>query len=214
MLVSRASPAEIREQERVNREREAELKAMTKEERLEACRAYVKATLERGEDLHVTFWPHWINEGHVMVGHSRGGPDHTKPYPKHYLDDFMRDELVAVLEPLGKVFRWQDKMPWEFGASRKRAMDTRSAAQIVGDRLEEARRALEMDIPTFYGPAGMMEKTALKWESGEIHSRFIEPGGRLKALSEAHSIPIEWLIYFDRFDDPGEETSTKEAHAS
>jgi hypothetical protein len=213
MLISRASAAEISEYERVNREREAKLAAMTKEERLEACRAYVEAVLARNDDLRVTFWPPWINEGHVMIGHFRGDTDHTKPHPKHYSGDFTRDELVAVLEPLGKVFRWQDKMPWEF-RFEKHAMDTRSAAQIVGDRLEQARKALEMDIPTFYGPAGMMEKTALKWESGEIHSRFFAPHGRLKALSEAHSIPIEWLIYFDRFDAPEEETSTKEAHAS
>ena len=44
----------------------------------------------------------------------------------------------------------------------------------------------------------MTKKTALKWESGNIPSHFIAFGERrFKALSEAHGIPVEWLLCWD-----------------
>ncbi len=58
--------------------------------------------------------------------------------------------------------------------------------------------ALALDVETFYAPAGMTKKTALKWESGDILSHFISLGERrFKALSEAHGIPVEWLLCWD-----------------
>ena len=47
----------------------------------------------------------------------------------------------------------------------------------------------------------MTKKTALKWESGAVPSRFFVRGERrFKALSEAHGIPIHWLMSMDLFD--------------
>ena len=91
-----------------------ELKAMTKKQRLEACRSFVETVRARNNDVYVSFYPPWMHEGKVMVGQTCGDTDHTKPEPKYYFHDFTVEELVAVLDPLGNVHRLQDKMPWHF----------------------------------------------------------------------------------------------------
>jgi len=127
------------------------------------------------------------------------------------LEDFTTEELVTVLEPLGKVYRWQDKMPLNFRFARH-SLDDRTPEQIVGHRLKQAREALGMDIETFYAPASMTKKTALKWEAGTIASHFIAFGERrFKALAEAHGIPEWWLLYHDRFEKDNSEEDERAA---
>jgi hypothetical protein len=159
------------ESRRAKRERPlCELKAMTKEERLEACRAFVSATLERGDNLVVVFyppWSRWAKDGECIRGHiygSSGSPDRSKPEPALNFQDFTRDELVAILKPMGKVDDWRDKVQqsivalistwnsWEDDAGTK----DETYEQTAGKRLNKARLALGMDINSFYAPAGMI----------------------------------------------------------
>ncbi|MGA7325776.1 MAG: helix-turn-helix transcriptional regulator [Rhodomicrobium sp.] len=174
-----------------------DLKAMSKEERLEACRAYVNAVLETGDDLDLAFYPHWMSEGRTMFGRSYGYANNGKPGPKHHSDDFTLEELISVLEPLGKVHDLRKSMPWNFRENWNSAKDF-PLSEAVGKRLKKAREALALDIETFYAPSGMTRKTALKWETGDIPSRFMTFGERrFEALSEAYGIPVEWLLCWD-----------------
>jgi len=168
-------------------------------ERLEACRAYVQAVLDYGDDLDVTFRPKWMGGSRlVSIGRHLNYENNGKPEPKaHY--DFTTEELVAVLGPLGKVHDWRDKMPWRFSCP---AENMQPLHDVVGRRLKEARQALELPVFAFYAPSGMTERTAKKWETGDIPGRFIAVGERrFEALSEAHGIPLAWLLNIDRLQD-------------
>jgi hypothetical protein len=190
-----------------------ELKAMTKEQRLEACRAFVSATLERGDDLNVTFYPPWSpwkrekrdgKSASVAITHIDSDAPYTKPEPPLYAHDFTRDELVAILRPMGKVDDWRDKVPQPICAlisSSKDDAGTKDETyeQLAGGRLNKARLALEMDIKTFYAPSGMTMKTAIKWEGGGI-PRLRVGERRIKAIAEAYGIPLEWLTCMDRLN--------------
>jgi hypothetical protein len=85
----------------------------TSEQRLEACRTWVQAVLDYGDDLGITFDPKWMDGGCVLIWRSNGYANNGQPEPPHR-HDFTRDELLAVLQPLGKVRDLRDKMPWHF----------------------------------------------------------------------------------------------------
>jgi hypothetical protein len=76
------------------------------------------------------------------------------PQPDHP-QKFTTEELVAALEPLGKVHDWRHKMPWHFRGS---PANPRPFGEIIGERLREAREALGMDVATFYAPAAVRDK--------------------------------------------------------
>jgi hypothetical protein len=189
---------------------------MTSEERLEACRAWVQAVLNYGDDLSLVFHPPWMDNGSVGIHRSFGYANTAQPRPP-LNTDFTRDELFAILQPLGKVRDLRDKMPWHFKMPwHYSGLKDVSPSKIAGARLKEARRVLGLDVEAFYAPAGMLKKTALKWEAGDIASRFISFGDRrFEALSEAHSIPLWWLLATDLFEARFNAAQTsKEAAAS
>ena len=176
-------------------------KAEPDTERLEACRAYVQSVVDSGDDISIVLNPAWLKRhgGKAMIYFHIGVGDRKDDAPPPSRDhDFSAQEFVAVLEPLGKVHDWRKLWPWNFGNS---AVDRRPFGEIIGERLKEAREALGMDFAAFYGPAGMTEKTAEKWEGGQIAGRFQTLGERrFKALSEAHGIPELWLHALDQLD--------------
>jgi hypothetical protein len=198
------------ERERATRERAVrELEAMTPEERLEACQAFVNATLERGDDLVVAYYPPWINNGEGMHGKLNGTLNEDScagPEPVLCFRDFSRQELVTILKSLGKVRDWRETLPaptvtlissWTGDPD----IEDGSYGPIIGKLMKAARLALGMNMEAFYAPAGMTGKTALKWESGDIPEHFQSFGERrFKAISEAHNIPLEWLLCLDRLN--------------
>ena len=92
------------------------------------------------------------------ISHSRHRccfPRNTEaPQPDHS-QKFTTEELVAALEPLGKVHDWRHKMPWHFRGS---PANPRPFGEIISERLREAREALGMDVATFYAPAAVRDK--------------------------------------------------------
>lgn len=170
------------------------------EERLEACRAYVQAVVNSGDDISIILNPAWFKRhgGKAQIYFHVGVGDRKGDAPPARDRDFSVQEFVAVLDPLGKVHDWRDKMPWHFRDGNY--VDRRPPAEIIGDRLKEAREALGLNVFAFYVSAGMTEKTGKKWEAGQIASRFICVGERrFKALSEAHGISEPWLLALDQF---------------
>jgi hypothetical protein len=186
-----------------------DLKAMTKEERLEACRAFVNATLERGDNLFVIVYPPWSRSPwredgksvSVATVHIDSDAPYTKPAPALYSHDFTHAERIAILRPMGKVDDWREKVPKPIVALTEDDAyhENETYEQTAGERLNKARLALGMDIETFYAPAGMTMKTAIKWEEGGI-PRLRVGERRLKAIAEAHGIPLEWLTCIDRLN--------------
>jgi hypothetical protein len=171
----------------------------TKKQRLKACRAYVQAVLVYGDDLDIVFYPKWMNDGsgrawfRRMLGYANNG----KPEVPH-CHDFTFDELLAVLEPLGKVRDLRDKMPWDYQENPGIC-----TTEAILERLKKARQALGLDLAAFYAPTGLTPRTVEKWEAGK--RRFVSAFGDkpIVALCNAHGINEFWLICGGKL--PGDE---------
>jgi hypothetical protein len=161
----------------------------TKKQRLKACRAYVQAVLDYGDDLDIVFHPKWMgNGGGAWSGRIMGYANNGKPEPSH-CHDFTFDELLAVLEPLGKVRDFRNMMPWDYQENPGIC-----TTEAILERLQKAREALGLDLVAFYAPTGLTLRTIKKWEAGK--RRFVSAFGDkpIVALCKAHGINEFWLI--------------------